>query len=111
MARALGVASGDGRGWAMSVVRSAGLSCHPCLPLSWVNAVSPGIVAALMASWTHLMPAGGGVSSPRTFAWAASSPWTRFALPPGHVLSTLSVRTPPPEGRALRSVQSLAHSG
>lgn len=82
------------------------MSCHPCLPLSWVNAVSPGIVAALMASWTHLMPAGGGVSSPRTFARAASSPWTRFALPPGHVLSTLSVRTPPPEGRVLRSVQS-----
>lgn len=108
MARALGVTSGDGRGWAMGVVRSAGLSCHPCLPLSWVKPCPQGLSPP---SWPP-----GHISCQQEAAFPAPGPSHGPRPLPGHASRSLpdtccprsrSARRLPKDGRYVQFSPSL----
>lgn len=108
MARALGVASGDGRGWAMGMVRSAGLSCHPCLPLSWVKPCPQGLSPP---SWPP-----GHISCQQEAAFPAPGPSHGPRPLPGHASRSLpdtccprsrSARRLPKDGRYVQFSPSL----
>lgn len=108
MARALGVASGGGRGWAMGMVRSAGLSCHPCLPLSWVKPCPQGLSPP---SWPP-----GHISCQQEAAFPAPGPSHGPRPLPGHASRSLpdtccprsrSARRLPKDGRYVQFSPSL----
>lgn len=108
MARALGVASGGGLGWAMGVVRSAGLSCHPCLPLSWVKPCPQGLSPP---SWPP-----GHISCQQEAAFPAPGPSHGPRPLPGHASRSLpdtccprsrSARRLPKDGRYVQFSPSL----